>query len=140
MEIMTNRPRKGVISPVVGVVLVAVGFYVVFALIALALHGLDPLWFVWIGDRFANLDPSGGTGYDGQFIYYLASDGLGALAHLDTPVYRLQRILLPTLLRVLTFGSPLLIPWALIAVNLAAIVLTAWLLANWLHGQRLCFL
>lgn len=108
-----------------------------FTLIALVLHNWDPLWFVWIGDRFANLDPSGSTGYDGQFIYYLARDGFGALAHLDTPVYRLQRILLPALLRVLTFGAPALIPWAMLAVNLIAVTLTVWLLAGWLRRQRL---
>ena len=127
MEVTPGRPCKGVISPVVGVVLAATGFYIVFTLFALALHHWDPLWFVWIGERFANLDSSGSTGYDGQFIYYLARDGIGALVHLDTPVYRLQRILLPVLLRIMTFGTPALIPWALIIVNLAAGEAVLWL-------------
>jgi hypothetical protein len=137
MELTVSNQRKGVVSPVVGVVLVVAGFYILFTVIALALHHWDPLWFVWIGKRFANLDPAGSLGYDGQFIYYLARYGIAALAHLDNPVYRLQRILLPSLLRALTLGSPALIPWALIAVNLAAVVLVAWLLANWLRGQRI---
>ncbi|MHB1354468.1 MAG: AZOBR_p60025 family cell surface glycopolymer formation protein [Anaerolineae bacterium] len=137
MQAEAHSPSRGTLSPVAGVVFTTVGFYLLFTVIALVLHSWDPLWFVWIGDRFANLDPSGSTGYDGQFIYYIARDGINALAHLDTPVYRLQRILLPAILRALTFGIPALIPWAMLAVNLTAVVLTVWLLASWLREQRL---
>jgi hypothetical protein len=121
----------------VAVASLAAVFYVLFTVVALGLHDWDPLWFVWIGERYANLDPMGRTGYDGQFIYYLAGHGSAAIANLDNPAYRLQRITLPLLVRLLSLGSPLLVPWVLILVNLSAIVLTTYLLAKWLKDQNL---
>ncbi len=113
------------------------GFYMLFTIVALGLHGWDPLWFVWIGERYADLDPEGRTGYDGQFIYYLASDGSAAVTHLDSPAYRLQRILLPVAVRLLSLGSPVRVPWVLVLVNFSAIVITTFLLAKWLKDQNL---
>ena len=112
-------------------------FYILFTLVGLALHDWNPLWFVWLGPRYLYLDPEGFTGYDGQFIYYLASAGWDALPHLDNPPYRLQRILLPVVARLLSFGGlPGLVPWVLLLVNGLAIVGTTYLLAVWLREKQ----
>ena len=117
------------------VVLAVAAFYAAFSVGALALHGWDPLWFVWIGERYSVGDPHGRTGYDGQFIYYLARDGWAALPHLDNAAYRLQRILYPLLVRALTGGAPARIPWAMVAINAASILATTFLVTGWLIGQ-----
>jgi hypothetical protein len=110
-------------------------FYVTFTLIALGLHDWNPLWFMWLGERFADLNPAGRMGYDGQFVYYIARDGLAGIPHLDNPPYRLQRILLPILVRLVSFGQPALMPWVAIFINVAVIVSTTYLLARWLDSQ-----
>src|SRR5262245_10147804 len=94
--------RRAQVAPVV---LAAAAVYAGFTLAGLALHGWNPLWFVWIGERFSNLDPHGRTGYDGQFVYYIARDGWSALPHIDNPPYRLQRIAYPLLVRLVSLGN-----------------------------------
>src|SRR4051812_24326300 len=106
------------------VVLAAAVFYGAFTLAGLALHGWNPLWFVWIGERYASGDPHGRTGYDGQFVYYIARDGVDAVPHLDSPAYRLGRILYPALAAGVSGGHQALIPWAMVLINFAAIVTT----------------
>lgn len=105
-------------------------FYAIFTIFALATYEWNPLWFVWVGERYAELDPAGRLGYDGQFTYYLAQEGADALPHIDNPPYRLQRILFPVIARLLSLGAPALVPWAMIAVNFAAIVVSTRLLAR----------
>ena len=112
-------------------------FYVLFALAALWRHGGDPLWFVWIGERFDQLDPEGRRGYDGQFAFYIAREGWSAIAHLDQPAYRMQRIAYPALVGGLSLGHLSVIPWVMIVVNLLAIALTTFLLAQWLSASGL---
>jgi hypothetical protein len=114
----------------------AAAFYAAFTITALAQHGWNPLWFVWIGERYASGVPSGRTGYDGQFVYYIARDGWAAAPHLDNPPYRFQRIVYPGLVRVLSGGDPAAVAWLMLAVNYAAIVVTTWLLARWLRDHR----
>lgn len=69
-----------------------------------------------------------GYGYDGQFYYLLALNPFAAHpalagAHFDLPAYRAQRILYPLLAWALGLGGrPALVPWMLVAINLAAIV------------------
>ena len=114
----------------------AAAFYAAFTLTALALHEWNPLWFVWIGERYAYGDPNGHRGYDGQFIYYLARDGWAALPHLDNPPYRLQRILYPALARMLSGANTTALPWVMVALNFAAILAITLLITRWLvtHG------
>ena len=69
--------------------------YLLFAMVALLIHGMSPLWFVWLDDAYHPSAPPGSIGYDGQFVYAIALDGLDASDSLDNPPYRLQRILLP---------------------------------------------
>jgi hypothetical protein len=117
------------------VVLAAAAFYAAFTFTGLALHGWNPLWFVWIGERWANLDPQGHRGYDGQFVYYVARDGWAALPHIDNAPYRLQRILYAMLARLLSGGDAALLPWVMVAINAAAILVTTWLITAWLAAR-----
>src|SRR5690606_30249293 len=78
---------------------------------------------------------------DGQFNYFIARDPAGAPAFIaqgeDFPTYRYQRILLPALGWVVSLGGqPALIPWALLAVNLAGIALGTWALSRILIDYR----
>ncbi len=107
--------------------------YAAFTTLALALHGFDPLWFVWIGTRFADGAAGGSSGYDGQFVYFIARDGWAAAPHLDAPAYRFNRLLAPLLARALSGGDPRLIPWAMLAVNYAALLAGTAALAAWLR-------
>lgn len=94
-----------------------------YCLFTLMQHTWDPLSFVLIGRQF---DPAHGVlelGYDGQFVYQIAINPAGAAPFLDVPAYRYQRILYPLLGRALALGNPLLIPWMLIFINLASLVL-----------------
>jgi hypothetical protein len=90
------------------------------AIVLINAHG-DPLSFVLLGARFSEGDPQGSEGYDGQFVYQIALRPLKAVPYLDVPAYRYQRVLYPTLARLLAFGRPELIPWTLIIINVLAI-------------------
>jgi hypothetical protein len=96
--------------------------------------GGDPLAFALLGTRFSEGDPQGSEGYDGQFAYQIALRPLSAAPYLDVPAYRYQRILYPTLARLLALGRPELIPWALIVVNVAAIGFGTWITERLLMG------
>jgi len=81
--------------------------------VILALNGGDPEAFVTLGECFSQCAEHDGTdcpaeseGYDGQFAYYIARDPGGSPPCLDAPAYRMQRILLPMLARVLSLGRP----------------------------------
>jgi hypothetical protein len=93
-----------------------------YVVLTLARYGGDPMMFVLVGTRYSEGDPEGAPGYDGQFAYYIASNPAGGCPQCDVPSYRYQRILYPLLAWALALGQPALIPWALIAVNLAALV------------------
>jgi hypothetical protein len=90
----------------------------------LANHGWNPRAFLF--ERPTNLAADhpwgGGTGYDGQFSYAIAVDPLNAHGRLDQPDFRYRRIVYPLLARVLGLGNPAWIPWAMLAINLAAAV------------------
>ncbi len=68
---------------------------------------------------------SGELGYDGQQFLTIALDPdlsePGSIAALDHAAYRYRRILYPLLGYLLGLGSPVLIPWALVAINIVAI-------------------
>jgi hypothetical protein len=87
--------------------------------VRLVLNEYDPLALAEIGSKFAELDPAGEPGYDGQFSYYIARelDPHKVEPFLDVPAYRYQRILYPLLARFLAFGQEALIPWTLLAIN-----------------------
>jgi hypothetical protein len=97
----------------------------IYAGVRMAPAGFDPLELAEIGPRFAELDPAAEPGYDGQFTLFIAldPDPESVAPHLDVPAYRYQRILLPIAARLLALGQPAAIPWMLLIVNLAALLL-----------------
>ena len=116
---------RAIVRPWALVLLLATGYLAAI----LAAHGGDPLAFVTLGDCFRTCRGADGSacppdseGYDGQFAYYIARDPQSAPDCLDAPAYRMQRIGLPALARALSLGRVALLPWALVAVNLAALV------------------
>jgi hypothetical protein len=88
--------------------------------------GGDPTMFAVLGTRFSAGDPHGSEGYDGQFAYQIARSPLAAAPFLDVPAYRYQRLLYPILAHLLAFGRPDVVPWVLIALNVAAITVGTW--------------
>jgi hypothetical protein len=105
----------------------------VYCTIVLSNHDWDVLTFVDIGSRFAEGDPAGTIGYDGQFTYYIATDPLGAPARVDDPPYRYQRILYPLVVYVLSLGRAFLVPWVMVGVNVVALSVSAELLGRLLR-------
>lgn len=103
----------------------------------LSLAGGNPLVFAEIGTRFAQGDPTGTEGYDGQFFYYIAADPSTAPAKIDVPAYRFQRILYPFVARILSLGHVALIPWLLIGLNLAGLIGGVWLTERLLAHHRI---
>lgn len=94
--------------------------------------------FVMAGRDFVNpaSAPAGlhvftGTGYDGQFYYRLALDPANlhktAFGVTLDAGFRIERIGLPVLAWVVSGGQRQLVPDALVAVNLVALVVLAWL-------------
>lgn len=83
-----------------------------------------------------------GSGYDGQFNFYLAQDPLltGKAAHrnrktahdIDHIAYRYQRILLPALGWLTSWGHPRVLEWTLPMINLVAVLAAGFLLARFL--------
>lgn len=111
--------------------------------------GGDPYSLIHVGSKYINANQAGSVirprpgwtyeadGYDGQFVYYIALDPVGARSHLDVPVYRYTRILYPMAARAAALGRPDLLPWTLIGINVAAVVAGVLALGSWLarRGQ-----
>ncbi len=100
-----------------------------FTLLILTLHQGDVMAFVRLGTRYGQGNPNGTIGYDGQFVYQIARQPLGAAAYLDIPAYRYQRILYPLAGRWLAFGQPALIPYMLIILNLIALTVGSYIMS-----------
>lgn len=75
-------------------------------------------------------------GYDGQFDYYIAVDPADAPAHMDVPAYRYQRALYPFLARLLALGQAPLVPYTLVGINLAALVIGTAILERLLEAEH----
>ncbi|MFO7679371.1 MAG: hypothetical protein R6X34_04920 [Chloroflexota bacterium] len=82
-------------------------------------------------------DPLGFATYDGHFSYQIALRFLEAPPYLDVPAYRFQRITYPIIVRLLSFAQPEIVPWMLIGVNIAAIVVGTWAMEKLLTGLRI---
>ena len=104
--------------------------------------------FACIGSRFASpelIGPRtivlpGSRGYDGQFFYFAARDPfiLGeARRSMDVPAYRYGRILYPWLAALFALGSPTLIPYTLVLVNLAGVLMGSYFVLRWLRDEGL---
>jgi hypothetical protein len=93
--------------------------------------------WILVGQRYAGpglahgIALRGGTGYDGQFFYRLAMNpaNLNSTAYgitFDAP-YRLMRIGYPALVWLASLGHGGMVPFMLVAVNVAAMVVMAFL-------------
>lgn len=121
-------------------------FYAFF--IAVRLMVGDVLSFVHVGRTFlhasdASAEISGierwynAVGYDGQFYYYLAVDPLRAHEYIgEVAGYVYSRPLYPALASLFGLGQAEAIAYAMLAINLAAVAATTFVLAAWLrrHG------
>lgn len=106
-----------------GPALVVAAFLLGHVAIMLALNHGEVGEMGRLGIRRLSGDPTGFEGYDGQYTYLLAVDPDPAKAvpgPFDVPAYRYQRILYSLVVRALALGQPDVIPWMLIAVNIAA--------------------
>lgn len=110
-------------------VVVAVMYGVMIALVAIANH-YSAIDFVHIGTVWANHDPAGTRGYDGQFYYQIARNPLQAYQYMDNASFREQHIFYPLVVGVLSFGQVALIPIMLLLVNIVSVVLTVELIAR----------
>lgn len=99
----------------------------IYVAITFARNNFDPLRFALIGSQYDPGLPNGQPGYDGQFAYQIARDPDNGWTRIDVPAYRYQRIVYPSAARVLAFGNVDLIPWTLIAINVAALIGGTWL-------------
>jgi hypothetical protein len=96
--------------------------------------GMDFSYFAVAGSDFVNtaqvpleLHTESGPGYDGQFFLRYAIDPFTTerTAYgitLDHPAYRHQRIVYPLMAWLLSFGYPALVPFALVLVNVLALM------------------
>jgi hypothetical protein len=96
----------------------------------------DPLTFARLGTFYSEGEAQGTQGYDGQFVYYIARDPrpLSVASALDAPAYRYQRILLPLLARLLSFGWLPALPWVLILLGVGAQTAGVWAVSELLAG------
>lgn len=85
------------------------------------------LLFVLAILRQGDWDPTYFIDYDGYFSSEIALHGFEVTPVFDKPAYRFQRILYPMVARILSLARPEIIPWMLIAVNIAAIPIGTWL-------------
>ena len=84
-----------------------------------------------------NHDAPNGSGFDGQFAYYMALDYTNARYYMDEPAYRYTRVLYPVTARALALGRVSWVPVTMIVVNWLAIGLGTSALALWLK-RRSC--
>ncbi|MBC8171146.1 MAG: hypothetical protein H7X77_05725 [Anaerolineae bacterium] len=98
---------------------------VAMAVVVLINYGGNSVVFAHTGTLFTNRtaavpDARVTVGYDGQFVYYIARDGLQAAPLIDGLSFRYQRILLPAAARALSFGQAALVPWVILIINILA--------------------
>jgi hypothetical protein len=126
---------------VLPVVLCVAVFYSVFVSIRLEQHGA--LWFVHIGSHFLSaahtsdvIRPSIGSqntfGYDGQYYFAFAADPTHARDYMEGRagvVY--ARVLYPAVSRAASLGSVTALPYAMLVINLLAVLSGTAAVALW---------
>jgi hypothetical protein len=110
-------------------VVVAVIYSAMILLVAIVKH-YSALDFVHLGTVWANHDPGGTWGYDGQFYYQIARNPLQAYQYMDNASFREQHILYPLVVGLLSAGQTSVIPIMLLLVNVVSVVLTVELLGR----------
>jgi hypothetical protein len=95
-------------------------FYLAVVIALLATHGWDPLFFATLGPQWERHDPGLRKQTDGTIYFRFATDPAGAAETYDR--LRMARILYPLVARAVALGRVELVGWALLLVNLVAIV------------------
>jgi hypothetical protein len=130
-----------------GAVLVCVAaFYSVIVPLRLVQH--NPWWFMHIGKQFvvaghsspviSGLHWDGPIGYDGQYYFGLAADPAHARDYMGIEsgiVY--SRVGYPALIRVTSAGSVSAMPYAMIVINLIAVLAGTYAVGRWLMRRGL---
>lgn len=111
-------------------VLIAVLAALAFMIYVLNTHGWDPHAFILKRSPDVSADQTWGIGYDSQFYYLIAEDPFGSFSKMDLTSLRYQRIFFPLLVRGVSFGNPLWIPWMMLVVNLGAVGLGVYALSR----------
>lgn len=82
----------------------------------------------------------GELGFDGQQFLSIAFDPFlhnpDTLSTLDSPRLRYRRILYPLLSHILGFGNVNLIPYAMVAINIAAIIGLNWIFTQYFNTKK----
>ncbi len=80
-------------------------------------------------------------GYDGQFNYFIARDPADAVPCIDVPAYRYQRILLPLMGYLLSFGQESTIPFIFVLINSVMLIIATRILEDLLTlaGRKIWF-
>jgi hypothetical protein len=125
------------VKSAVACALTATALAVAFALALLSHRGWNPGALVVAGDQYTDASrvavpvEKNSAGYDGQFYYRLARNPFTSSwtdygIRLDVPTYRQQRILLPLLLWVLSFGQERPLAILFLLINIGSVSLLAW--------------
>ena len=101
--------------------MVVAAFYGAVVLSLLATHAWDPRFFATVGPQWARHDPAMQKQADGSIFLDYAIDPLAASRRHDR--MRTGRIMYPLAAHVLALGRPELAAWALVLIDLVAIVL-----------------
>ncbi len=99
---------------------VVAAFYAAVVVALLATHAWDPLFFATLGPQWERHDPGLQKQADGTIYFHLATDPAAGTA--TYPRLRTARVLYPIVARALALGRTELVGWALLLVNLVAIV------------------
>jgi hypothetical protein len=107
----------------------------------------DALWFVHIGSRFLTaahtsnvIKPSLGAentfGYDGQYYFAVAADPVHAHDYIgDKSGIVYSRVFYPAVARATSLGSVSALPYALVVINLIAVLVGTGAVALWLVAR-----
>ena len=110
-------------------VIVVVTYLAFISMVAITGH-YSALDFVHLGTVWAEHDPSGTWGYDGQFYYQIALNPLQAYHYIDNPAFREQHILYPLVVGMLSMGQAVLIPYMLLLVNIVSVAVSVEIVAR----------
>jgi hypothetical protein len=117
------------------VAIVVITFFLLLDLKVLWSHNWDPHAFILERRPEVPLEQGWDIGYDAQWYYLIAVDPLGAAHKMDAPDLRYQRIIYPTLIRIISLGREDWMPWAILAINLGAATTITAILANLLSRR-----
>lgn len=106
---------------------IVLGLLLLYLSVILAIHEGDVLTFITVGPCYetcaiphvcrADVIP-----YDGRFVYFMALYPFNDSECLAVSAYRYQRVLLSILARGASLGQEALLPWAILALNITALV------------------